>query len=77
MTEIFNLVAMLTIFGTGTAAGILLTVQRLRHCLAELQAEKDQLAEIQQLFTAQDGGRVDSRGRLGPSGIDPRDSLPI
>ncbi len=77
MTEIVNLVAMLTIFGAGAAAGVLLTVQLLRHHQAELQAEKDQFAEMRELFAAQNGVRVGSRGGLGPSGVDPRDSLPI
>jgi hypothetical protein len=77
MTEIFNLVAMLTIFGAGAAAGVLLTVQLLRHRQAELQAEMDQFAEMRNLFTARNGVRVGSRGGLGPSGVDPRDGLPI
>jgi fucose permease len=77
MTEIVNLVAMLTIFGAGAAVGVLLTVQLLRHNQAELQAEKDQFAEMRELFAAQNGVRVGSRGGLGPSGVDPRDQLPI
>jgi hypothetical protein len=75
MTEIVNLVAMLTIFGTGSAAGILLTVQFGRHRRAELQADSDRFAE--ELFTARERARASSRGGLGPSGVDPRDSLPI
>jgi hypothetical protein len=75
MIEAINLMVMLTIFGTGVTAGILLTVQRLRHHQAELQAEKDQFAE--EFFAAQHWACVGSRGGLGPSGIDPRDGFPV
>jgi hypothetical protein len=77
MTEIVNLMAMLTIFGAGAAGGVLVTVQRLRHDQAELQADKAQFAEMRELFTARAGVRVGSRGGWGPSGVDPGDNLPI
>jgi hypothetical protein len=75
MTEIINLVAMLTIFGAGSAAGILLTIQFGRHRRAELQADRDRFAE--ERLSTPERVRVGSRGGLGPSGVDPRDSLPI
>lgn len=74
---IVNLLALLVILATGAVAGVLLTVRYAEHRHAELQADEDRMADVQELLAAWATIRNDSPGRHEPSALGSRDRLPI
>jgi hypothetical protein len=74
---ITNLLVLLTVLAMGAVAGILLTIWRYEHIHAERQADEDHLAEVQELYAAWAVIRARPPGGQGPSGLDPRDRIPV
>ena len=58
-------------------AGILLGIQHRAHIRAELQAQEDALAEVQELYAAWATMRARRPGDRAPSALDRRDRLPF
>ena len=73
---IINLLAVLVILATGAVAGILLTIQHYEHLAAEMRADEDALAEVQELYAAWAMIRAYSPASHEPGALDPRDRLP-
>jgi hypothetical protein len=75
---VIGLMALLIILALGAAAGALLTKLYQAHARAELQAEEDALAEVQELYAARARMRAHPPpGGQGPSALDHRDWLPV
>jgi hypothetical protein len=69
---IIDLLALLMILVGCAAAGILFNARRREHERAEQRAEEERLADRQELYAA--WAKVHGRE---PSGVDPRDRLPL
>jgi hypothetical protein len=74
---IIDLLALLIILGACVVMGIIITIRRREHERAEQLADEERLAEDQELYAAWATVHAYSHGSPEPSGVHPRDRLPV